>query len=205
MMRPTTLLRALLTAILLAAPALALAVDWYPPIICDGLFGCGRPPENVIFNSTLPTAAAILIQLAAAGTVLAVVIGGVQMVVSYGDEGKITSARKAILFALGGLALAISAAPIVSFVVTEDYGQGGGTDLLFGPTGVMASAIRIIMILFNVAFALVAIIAGIRMIIAGGNADEFKKAGNMIKWAVIGGVIVNLARVGVQALLMLNL
>ena len=205
MFRTPTILKALLTAVLLALPASVLAVDLYPPIICNGLLGCGTlgPGDNVLMQYTLPTVAKILIQLAAGGAVLAVVIGGVQMAVSYGDEGKVTNARKAIMFALGGLALAFAAAPIVSFVSSEYYYQGG--DFLFGPGGIMASVIRIIMILFNVAFCIVIILAGLRMIIAGGSADEFKKGGDMIKWAVIGGLIVNLARAGVQALLALYL
>ena len=203
MLRIPAILQAFLAFIFLAVPAMAFAVDMYPPIICTGLFGCGRPPENVLMQSTLPTVGAIMIQLAAGGAVIAVVIGGVQMAVSYGDDGAITNARKAILFALGGLGLALAAAPIVSFVSTEQYYMGG--DLLFGQGGLMASVIRIIMILFNVAFSIVIILAGLRMITAAGNADEFKKGGNMIKWAIIGGVIVNLARAGIQAFLALNL
>lgn len=206
MFRPALLLKASFALALLAFPAGALAVDMYPPLLCNGLFGCGRPPENVLLGFTLPTAAGILIQLAAGGAIIAVVVAGVQMGVSYGEEGAITNARKAILFALGGLALALSAQPIVAFVTTENYGQlSGGSDLLFGPGGAFASAIRIIMTLFNVGFVLLVIIAGLRMINSRGNMDEFKKGGEMIKWAVIGGVIVNLSRAVVQALLALNL
>ena len=90
------MLKAFLTCVLLALPAGALAIDMYPPIICNGLFGCGRPPENVLLESALPTVGGILIQLAAGGAVLAVVIGGVQMAVSYGEEGTITNARKRV-------------------------------------------------------------------------------------------------------------
>ncbi|MSR87296.1 hypothetical protein EXS70_03965 [Candidatus Peribacteria bacterium] len=204
MFRPSVLLRAALTAILLAVPASVLAVDMYPPILCTGLFGCGRPPEDVLMQSTLPTAAWVMVQLAAAGAVIAIVIGGVQMTLSYGDEAKVGNARKAILFALGGLGLVLAAAPIVSFVISENYGMGGG-DFLFGPGGVMASVIRIILTLFNVAFVIVIILAGLRMIMAMGASDEFKKGGDMIKWAIVGAVVVNLARALVQAFLALNL
>lgn len=193
----------LLTAIALLLPAAAFAVDMYPPLVCNGLLGCGRPPENILLQNTLPTVAMFLIQLAAGGAVIAVVIGGVQMTVSGGDEGTVTNARKAILFALGGLGLAFAAAPIVSFVTTEQYYTGG--EFFFGPGGILATAIRIIMTVFNVGFALVIIIAGSRMIVSSGSPDEFKKGGNMIKWAVIGGVIVNLARTGISAFLALNL
>ncbi len=208
MRRFPSILKAFLTSIVVAIPASVFALDAYPPILCTNLYGCGSPPENVILSAALPTAGAILIQLAAGGAVLAIVISGVQMVVSYGDEGKVGNARFAILYALGGLGLALGAAPIVSFVTSEDYGQdvgGAGGDLLFSSGGVLASVIRIIMLLFNVAFCIVIILAGLRMIITGGNADEYKKGGQMIKWAVVGGVVVNLARSLVHAFLNLNL
>ncbi len=201
----TILLQALFVSLVLF-PVAAFAVDAYPPILCTNLFGCGAAPDNVILNNALPTAGGILIQLAGGGAVIAIVVAGVQMVLSAGDEGKVTSARKGILFALAGLGIALAAGPIVSFVSTEDYGQSAGQgELLFAPNGVLASAIRIIMVLFNVAFAIMVIVAGIRMITGGGNVEEFKKAGNVIKWAIIGGIIVNLARVLVHAFLALNL
>ncbi len=199
-----SLWKASLAALLLAVPAAVGAVDLYPQILCTGLFGCNTntwQAENILVQSTLPTVGMVLIQLAAGGTVLAIVIAGVQMVTSYGDDGKITSARKAILYALGGLALAFAATPIVSFVSTEDFSTG----FQGGIAGVMATIIRIIMVLFNVAFALVVILAGLRMITSQGNADEYKKGFNVIKWAIIGGLVVNLARATVQALLVINL
>lgn len=191
---------ACLAIAVLALPALVLAVEPYPPLICNGLFGCGAPPSNVLLESALPIVATLLMQLAAGGAVLAVVVAGVQMATSYGDEGKITNARKAILFALGGFGLVLSSASIVAFVTTENYGFDGGNVVT-----VMASAVRIILTLFNVGFAIVIILAGLRMITAQGNADEFKKGGAMIKWAIIGSVVVNIAKAGIQAFLILNL
>jgi hypothetical protein len=191
-------LPAIVALALVALPMAAFAVDPYPPILCNGLFGCGSPAENVLLNYTLPTAAMVLIQLAAGGAVIAIVLAGVQMVLSYADEGKVSNARKSVIYTLGGLALAFSATSIVSFVATEDYGVGGGI------VGVMANAIRIIMILFNVAFALVVILAGMRMVTAGGNEEEFRKGAQVIKWAIVGAVIVNVARAGVQAFIVLN-
>ncbi|NOS66945.1 MAG: hypothetical protein HOO67_01095 [Candidatus Peribacteraceae bacterium] len=195
------LFQALLATVLLAVPAIVFAVEQYPPIMCDGLFGCGAPPSNVILESGLPVAATLLMQLAAGGAVIAIVIAGTQMAVSYGDEAKTTSARKAILYALGGLGLALASMSIVSFVTTEDFGIAPGGTVIT----VMASIVRIILNLFNVGFAIVIILAGLRMITAQGVADEFKKGGQMIKWAIIGGVVVNLAKVGIQAFLELNL
>ncbi len=193
-------LRLILTVIAMAIPAAAFAVEQYPPLVCNGFYGCGAPAGNVLLLSTLPTAAVLLMQLAAGGAVVAIVIAGTQMTISYGDDAVITSARKAILFALGGFGLALTSASIVTFVTTENYGFVGGNVVT-----VMASVVRIILTLFNVGFAIVIILAGLRMITAQGNADEFKKGGAMIKWAIIGGVVVNIAKVGIQAFLALNL
>lgn len=194
---------ATLTALLLAIPAVAGAVDAYPDIFAPGTFGYNTArwqAENILVTSTLPTVGMVLIQLASGGAVLAIVIAGVQMVTSYGDDGAVTSARKAILYALGGLALAFTAMPIVSFVSTEDF----GASFQGGIAGVMAKIISIIMVLFNVVFAFVIILAGLRMITSQGNADEYKKGFNVIKWAIIGGLIVNLSRMLVQSLIVIN-
>ena len=107
-----------------------------------------------------------------------------------------------LLLTIAALAVpaAVLAASIVTFVTTENYGFVGGNVVT-----VMASVVRIILTLFNVGFAIVIILAGLRMILAHGNADEFKKGGTMIKWAIIGGVVVNLSKAAIQAFLALNL
>jgi hypothetical protein len=189
---------------MLAIPSLASAADSYPPLICTGLFGCGQGPDDVIMNSAIPVVGTLLVQIAAGGAVLAVVYGGIKMALSGGDEGKVSSARKGIMYALGGLALVVTATSLVSFVTTENYGQAD-PDLLFGSGGLLSSALRIALILFNAGFVVIVIIAGINMVIAAGSPDKFKNAANMIKWAVIGAIIVNIARAGIQAFLALQL
>ncbi len=47
--------------------------------------------------------------------------------------------------------------------------------------------------------------AGLKMALASGAADEFKKGGQIIRWAIIGAVVVNLARAIVLAFLALDL
>ncbi len=173
--------------------------DAYPPIICNGIFGCGQGYNDVLFNNTLPLIGTLLIQIAGGGAVIAIVIAGTKMLLSQGDEGKVSSAKQGIMYALGGLALAMTAASLVSFVTTENY----WTD----PTvpGILTSIIRIILTLFNLGFALVVIFAGIRMVISQGASDEFSKAGKAIQWAIIGAITVNLAKVIIQAFLNIGL
>jgi hypothetical protein len=168
-----------------------------PAVICNGLIGCGAGPRNLVLEGVVPAAGLILIQLAGGLAVIFIVLAGVKMVVS-GAEDDGGAAKKAIIYGLGGLGLAISAAPIVSFVTSENYADAGGDMLLIG---VMAAVIRIILTVFNVIFVVVIIYAGTRMAMSMGSGDEFKKGTSMVKWAVIGAITVNLARAIVQALL----
>ncbi len=191
-------------ALLVLAPSLAHA-QALPPVICTGLPGCGKPAENLLYTGVLPTAAGLLIQIAGALAVIFIVFAGIQMAASAGDDGKISTAKKAIVYALGGLGIAITAATLVSFVTTENYGQANPTNFLFGAGGLVPSVIRIIMIVFDAGFFIVFFWAGMRMVLAAGNAEEFKKAGQMIRWAIVGAIIVNIAKAGVQALLAVNL
>jgi FtsH-binding integral membrane protein len=178
---------------------IAHAADAYPPIICTGIFGCGQGYNDVLFENALPLLATVLVQIAGGGAVIAIVIAGSKMLFTDGDDGKASAARQGILYALGGLALAITASSIVSFVSTENIWNDASITGLFG------SVIGIILALFNTAFGLVVIYAGIKMIIANGKSDEFNKSGRIIVWAVIGAIIVNLAKVIVQAFLSIGL
>lgn len=196
--------------LLLAAPFLALAssqmltAQTLPQVVCGNLPGCGQGIENVLFTGTLPVVVSLMIQLAAGGAVIAIVVAGSELLLTGSEEGA-TTARKAVLYALGGLGLAIAAAPIVSFVSTENYGQVNPQNFLFGPGGLLTSIIRIILVLFNTAFVIVIIFTGFQMVLAGGQSDKFKTASTRIKWAIIGAVLVNLARAIVQATLNLEL
>jgi hypothetical protein len=172
-----------------------------PVVNCNGLPGCGAPPSDVLFQNALTTAVIVLVNASAGAAVLFVVISGLQMLLAFGDSGKISKARKGILYALGGLGLSLVAASLVQVVSSEVLVQAGG-DVL---TDFMASVVRIILTLFNVIFIIVAIGAGIRMVIAQGKSDEFQAGISMIKWAIIGAIIVNVSRAIVLAFLNLNL
>ena len=174
-----------------------------PVIICDGLPGCGEAAiENVLFEHTVPTAIGLLINLAAGGSVIFIVVAGAQMLLSAGDEGMLTKARYGVLFALLGLALALASQSLVEFVATEEYGQSNEGNFLFG--GFLPSVVRIALLLLNATFMLVIMAGGIRMALSSGKQEEFTKGLSMIKWAIVGAVIINVARAGTQALLLLG-
>ncbi len=174
-------------------------------VICTGLPGCGQGPENTLLTRVLPAAVFIMIQLVAGGSVVFIMINGVKMLLSAGDDGKAQAARKGIMSAIGGLGLAIVSATAVSFITTENYGQANPQNFLFGPGGVLDSVVRLILTLFNVGFVIMVLYAGFKMALASGSGDEFKKGGQIIRWAIVGAVVVNLARAIVQAFLTLDL
>ncbi len=184
-------LSALLVALL---PQSAFA--WTDPLAavkCFGLAGCGRAPANVLFTSTLPTLVVLLLQVASGLAVFFVVYAGFQLVFSMGDESKVTKARWGILYALGGLLLAMTAGTIVTIVSTEIYVPPGaaGVNLTLA---LISTAVRISMNIFNVALAMVIVIAGMRMVLAQGKSDEFNNGMKMLLYAVVGAVVVNLAK-----------
>jgi hypothetical protein len=195
-------------ALLLALAVLMLPVPVHAqgemPVICTGLAGCGQGIENTIFNNVLPAAVVLILQLAAGGALIFIVIAGVRMLLAYGDDSKAGEAKLLVFYALGGLALVLLSANIVSYVTTENFVQANPENFIFGPGGLLESVIRIVLILFNAGFVVMIVLAGVKMLMASGAEDEFKKAGAIIKWAIIGAIVVNMARALVQAFLNLN-
>jgi len=176
-------------------------LDFIP---CGGLPSCGAGAGNVLLSFTIPTIVSFLLQLAASLALVYVIYSGIQMLFSQGDESKIDKARNGILYALLGLGGAIFSGVAVTLVVSQVF-VGGGSDILFGPTGLIANGIGIVMQVFNVTFAIVAVLGGMRMVTARGRSDEFNKGIMTIVYAIAGAVVVNLARAIVQAFLLLYL
>lgn len=166
---------------------------WSPP--CSSLQpGCGSGPANVIQN-TLPNVAIFMLEIATALSVLFIVWAGLQMVLSLGDDGKIGKQKTAIFYALAGLFTAIVSQLIVSFVATQDWGQGSGGNL---PITVIASLVGSILTVFNGLFILAILYFGIRMLMAAGESGGFDTAKTGITWSIVGAIMVNLANALVQ-------
>lgn len=69
------------------------------------------------FNSSLQNVIRVTMAVIAMLSVLFIVIGGLKYVLAAGDPQQITKAKDTILYALVGLALAISTFVILSFVL----------------------------------------------------------------------------------------
>ena len=170
-----------------------------PEVRCDGLPGCGSSTFNSLATVGIPLLTDVFLRAAAALAVIAVLWGGLTLVLARGDEGKVDKAKNSVLFGLGGLALAMSANTLVSLLVTENFGQTQGADFLFGSAGFFAAAVRIGFVFLHTVLIFMVLYAGIKLVMARGKTDEKGKAINIIKWAIVGAILANLARVIVRA------
>lgn len=187
----------LLAALLLPESAAMQGV--LPPTPCNGLFGCGGGSENLV-AAAVPKLAQFLILVAGSTAVLFMAWTGFQMVLALGNDSKLGELKWSAIYVLAGLVVVILAQLLVSTVGTTNLGQGQSGEL---PRNLIASGVNIILTLFNVAFIISIIIAGIRMVYAQGKSDEYNTGRKIIFWSVIGAVLVNLSNALVQALAVL--
>jgi hypothetical protein len=80
------------------------------------ILGAGTVQDSFIFSKFLPFVITYTIRLAAALSVIALIIGGYQYLTAYGKEEKHEIARKTITYALLGLILSITAYGIVKII-----------------------------------------------------------------------------------------
>lgn len=167
---------------------------------CVGVPG-GCAPVNMI-TYVIPVIGSLLVGLAGGGAVLFVIIGGIQMIMSMGDEGAGTKGKTSMLYAIGGFMLALASQAIVTFVHTRAsvLATAATPHLDF-----MAAAVSAVLSLLNVAFIGVVIYAAIRLVIAWGKADSYQKSMQALLWAIIGTLIINAANAIVHAVLKLGL
>ncbi len=188
---------ALLKAI--AVPtAFAISVP-VPP--CSSLqFGCGNTTLNNMVLQVLiagPSSIAIvLLRLCAGLAVLFIVWAGVQMVISLGDEGKITQQKWAMAYALIGLSVSILSQFVVSSAGTTPLQNGPVSNLPFNILANVTLALRTVL---NALFIMMVAIAALRMLYAQGKQDDFNTGKKMLYWGVAGMVLVNLAAALVYA------
>lgn len=107
--------------VLFVAP-LVYAQDIFDP--CDATIKdnlvCGNTGEENIFlgqSSLLGKATQIVVLATGSISVLMVVIGGLRFTLSSGDPQKTTAARQQIIYAVVGVAIAVFAQTILTFVI----------------------------------------------------------------------------------------
>lgn len=156
------------------------------------------PYENPLTTNDLNAlVVSLLTGLQTTVVVLAIVfiiIGALIYLTSAGDESRITWAKKAILAAVLGLALAI-AAPMFLREIGAIMGWtptniGFGTSLTLTQT--LSNILSFLLALVGVVALIMLIVGAFMYITAGGDTDRADTGKNIVKFSVIG-IVVTLA------------
>lgn len=168
-------------------PSASAALGGYQLACYDIPGGCA--PENFLVKIA-GVIGSLLVDVAAGGTVLFVVIGGAQMLLSGGDDSKGAKGKNSIIYAIIGFIITVSAQGILDFV-RNAAGDVADADNPF--LAAEAAAVEAMLTVFNIIFVGVAFYAGLKLIMARGKTDEYTKGINMLIWAIIGAIVINLA------------
>lgn len=113
---------AALTPVLAVSTANAQVSQSSKDAACEGLgAGTGNACTGGAGNSVgklVATAVSILSWIVGVISVIMVLVGGLKFITANGDSSKITSARSTIIYALIGIAIAVSAQVLINFVVS---------------------------------------------------------------------------------------
>ncbi|MDP7477566.1 MAG: hypothetical protein QF442_03905 [Candidatus Peribacteraceae bacterium] len=161
------------------------------------IFGITALPVDVVIFNLLLTVLGYM----ALAAVVVIVIAGIYMVLSVGDDSAKDKAKKIIGFAAGGLIIIALASAFVALIA---FATGSGT--LFGiipnlgagnsPEAFRTTTITIltnILVFLGLAAVVVIVIAGIYMVVGMGEESSKDKAKKIITYAIIGLIIVALA------------
>ena len=116
------------TALLLSFGAfgsLAAYADTAQNDICTGALGsssgsgCAAPTGSPTVNGTLENVINILTTIIGAVAIIMIIVGGMQIVFSGGDPGKVKNGREAIIYALIGIVIVLVAQVLVKFVLAK--------------------------------------------------------------------------------------
>lgn len=170
-------------------------------IYCGGLPSCGAgftehfTPALIALLLVLPYYVYIL-------AALFIMIGGVYMIVSLGDAEKVTKGKNTIIWALIGIFVMQFAETAIRLVIMPEVVTRFDTpDLVASLT---ITIMNDIFILLYIVLVIIAIISGMRMVLAMGKEDEFKKGKDGLFWAAVGGIVINLAQGLASAFCLVN-
>ncbi len=159
------------------------------PIHCTGLVGCGGQAGN-LFLTGIPKVAVFILQTAAGISVLSIVWAGFQMILSWGDTGKIGQAKNAIFFSILGLAISVLSQFFISSVVSEYVPTQDPSSIHLD---IIRGIVNYLRNILNGALAVAIVFGTVRMVMAQGKQDEFAKGRTAVVWAAIGAIVVNFA------------
>ena len=150
-----------------------------------------NPTDDVIENLAVS-----FVAIAISYATLFTIVGGGLLLISVGDDTRVSQGKKAILYSIVGLGLVLLAQTIMAYftemfsTLDESIGQTGGLPVTFKAVNLATNAV---VNAFNAVFMVIMVWAGYRVTFGRGGNEEFNKAKSMLMWAIIGAITVNLA------------
>jgi len=181
-----------MVSMLLTQPAFALGYS----AACTGVAAEYCQSEFALLN-VVTNLAPLFLAVAGGVSVMFVVIGGAMMILNFGDEGMISRGRKAVIYALAGLALTLASQTIASITlntVLPATGSQPHIDIMKSVTDLVVSA-------FNIIFVIILVATGFRLAVKAGGSEEFSRAKTTLVWAVAGAIVINVAAALVGAVI----
>lgn len=150
--------------------------------------GLNLPTPNA--STPIETAFGFMLQLAAALSLVYVIIGAIKFSTSGGDTSAVASGRRTIIFAMVGLVISVIALTITSFIQSAAARAANEpNNPFFGSNGIITILIRQLTFAVGVASVIMIIIGAIRYITSAGQPQSAQAARNTIIYAVIGIVV----------------
>lgn len=189
---------AALSMTLLVLPLPSLAAALVDPLCTFP--GCGLAPADILGGVAIPEIARIALNSAAALAVIFGIVGGARYLISRGKDEEVEKGKNTILWALGGMFLALAAHRIVMAVLSQSY-VAVGVDPLFE---FFNAVINIMMTLLNVTFLLMIFWSAGYMVMARGKDEDMTKGRKTLFYAIIGVVAINVIPYLVRAVILIN-
>lgn len=195
----------ILPALLIPTSAFALNLKVY----CGLLPGCHVGPDGsaTFLDFLKPALIEIFLHLPdyiVALSGIFVIIGGLYMILHLGNDERYETGKKAVMAALGGLAIGMFSDNLVTYVIGEQYYDVTPSTLFGGEDtvlGIIFATRRIVFTFFNLILISAVIFNAMRMVLSRGNEEQYHKAVAGFFYGAIGAIIINIADRLVNAVL----
>jgi len=163
-----------------------------PEIVTTGGDAAAQARQVITFATNL------IMSIATAVAILFIMISGFRLITAEGNDDVIKTQKKNLMWAVIGLGIVFIAGNVVPDIVRAlRSGDAGQIGVLAGDL-ITNYAINTLYYIAAAVATLFIILSGFRMVTAGGNEEELKKQKSYLLWAVIGLVMVLLAKTGIN-------
>ena len=142
-------------------------------------------PAETILGGTLNIVFAVLGSV----SLIVMTIQGIRYALSSGDEKKTTEARNGIIYALVGLAIALSAWSIVNFTINKVIRDTSDQAQLSSITNLLGDIVGLMIFITGVISIIMVFVGAAKYTLSGGDTKKADSGRNTLIYALIGLVI----------------